>query len=335
MKHLKSVEFLRGGAALLVVLAHANLIIDKALFHGLFVQGWCMVDLFFILSGFLTAWTYKKETSPFTYVKKRFIRIYPTYWIYTLIVITVHFVILELRGSVLISWTDMDAVGITKSMFLIPTNVAVNEMPIIPPAWTLSYEIMFYTVGIVLFAFGNKAYYTVILIWTSGIFLNLIFKVGNLYLSFAFSSLFVEFFAGLLIAEMIQRQKFNFVGSLLSIILGSALLILSWISENFMLFSLNRVIKFGIPLSLILYGLSSFEKSECLNDKKSSVLSFLAKISFSLYLVHYPLIVVLNSIFIKIGIPSLISFSVISSLCILAGYIANAVIERPVTRLLK
>lgn len=299
-----------------------------------------MVDLFFILSGFLTIWTYKKATNTFTYIKKRFIRIYPTYWIYTLIVIIAYFAILTVTGTALINWIDMETSGITRSMLLIPTNVAVNEMPIIPPAWTLSYEVLFYIVSIILFSFGKKAYYTVILFWTSGIIFNVLFEINNLYISFIFSTLFLEFFSGILIAEMIIRRKYNKLLCSGSLSAGTILLCISWISENMGILMLNREIKFGFPFVMILYGICGIEQlkyEESINEnssKKALIRQVLAKISFSLYLVHYPLIVLFNSILHKIDVLSIISFIIIVTLCAVGGYISYVIIENPITQLL-
>lgn len=47
---LNSIVFARAVIAIIVMLAHTNLIIDSNLFHGFFIQGWCGVDFFFILN---------------------------------------------------------------------------------------------------------------------------------------------------------------------------------------------------------------------------------------------------------------------------------------------
>ena len=104
----------RGGMTLLVVLAHINLLVDCNLFHGLFIQGWCGVDFFFVLSGFLMIWTYNERTSPIAYVKKRFIRIYPVYWMYTLVTLIMNLFIVLIFDSSLISWINLDLSGLIR-----------------------------------------------------------------------------------------------------------------------------------------------------------------------------------------------------------------------------
>ena len=43
---LHNIQISRGIAAAMVLLAHANLLIDKTLFEGVFIIGWCGVDFF-------------------------------------------------------------------------------------------------------------------------------------------------------------------------------------------------------------------------------------------------------------------------------------------------
>jgi len=50
---LYNLQIFRGIAAILVLLAHANLLIDRNIFRGMFIPGWSGVDFFFVLSGFI------------------------------------------------------------------------------------------------------------------------------------------------------------------------------------------------------------------------------------------------------------------------------------------
>ena len=100
-KSINCIVVLRAIFAVLVMLAHANLIIDRNLFHGIFIQGWCGVDFFFVLSGFLVGYLYwDKTTSIIQYLKKRAIRIFPTYLVYNAIVITFHFALNNTGGGI-------------------------------------------------------------------------------------------------------------------------------------------------------------------------------------------------------------------------------------------
>ncbi len=81
---IKELDAFRGIAALSVVLYHYTTVYhDNFDVPSLFyVQyGWLGVPLFFILSGFVITLTIQRCKNPLEFLLKRFIRLYPTYWI--------------------------------------------------------------------------------------------------------------------------------------------------------------------------------------------------------------------------------------------------------------
>lgn len=92
MKKVKSIHYLRGIAALLVVAYHNKQYLNevyaqKDLGDLLFISGGFGVDLFFIISGFIIMLSsQKKETnSPINFMTRRFFRIYPVFFICTIL----------------------------------------------------------------------------------------------------------------------------------------------------------------------------------------------------------------------------------------------------------
>jgi len=81
---IKELDAFRGLAALSVVLYHYTTIYEKdfdvesSLY---FPYGWLGVPFFFILSGFVITLTVARSKNVLQFLKKRFIRLYPTYWI--------------------------------------------------------------------------------------------------------------------------------------------------------------------------------------------------------------------------------------------------------------
>lgn len=71
MNHLKSIQFLRGVAALLVVFFHCTP-------HNIGLAGEAGVDLFFVISGFVM-WiaTANRSIAPQNFLYQRLIRIVP------------------------------------------------------------------------------------------------------------------------------------------------------------------------------------------------------------------------------------------------------------------
>jgi len=150
-KRIDSIECLRGISCLLVVFYHfRNLVNDVAprLGSDLFQNGRIGVDIFFILSGFAIYLATEKENNRkfLSFVIRRAFRIVPLAWI---LIFPIY-------------WLSQDwqPVHLIKSIFFAPLS---NGDPpyfgynILTPAWTLSYELIFYMIfGLSLIFYPKK-----------------------------------------------------------------------------------------------------------------------------------------------------------------------------------
>lgn len=203
-KYIEELQWMRGLMTLLVLLGHVNLAIDSSLFHGVFVQGYCGVDWFFVLSGFLLRYTYRSSENVFNFCKKRFIRIYPVYWLYTLIALCLAIASKAILHRDLVYWISLDFSGIVRSLLLFPTNIGINELPILAPAWTLPYEIFFYIFFMLYVGGKKKIFKGVAAVWIIAIIVvNALVKPESYLIDFILSPLFLEFFFGLFVAEIL------------------------------------------------------------------------------------------------------------------------------------
>lgn len=143
-------DALRGIAALGVVLSHYTYLYDK--YYGYdfeylnFKLGGRGVELFFILSGFVIFYTIENVKSGKEFLIRRFIRLYPTYWI-CLIITFVTVLVFGLEG---LEVTSMDAfIGLTmlQQLFKVP--------PVDRSYWTLVPEFFFY-ISIFLLAISRQ-----------------------------------------------------------------------------------------------------------------------------------------------------------------------------------
>lgn len=87
-------DVFRGISALFIVLYHYTTQYDKSIGHiddyNLTLPWGCYaVYAFFMLSGFLIVYTYKDEFNIVSFLKKRFLRLYPMFWI-CMIVTTIY-----------------------------------------------------------------------------------------------------------------------------------------------------------------------------------------------------------------------------------------------------
>jgi peptidoglycan/LPS O-acetylase OafA/YrhL len=149
-RKILSIEAIRGGAAIYVMLGHIVQFYKPYTFFPdyefitktVFGYGHQAVLLFFIVLGFSI--TYSSRTMDFSdrktmrdYLFKRFRRIYPLFFVALLISLVV----------LLITGGDSDYKKITLSFFFL-TDIApgsiINPIPTNYPIWSLSYEIVYY-----------------------------------------------------------------------------------------------------------------------------------------------------------------------------------------------
>lgn len=142
MDKIKTIHYLRGIAALLVVCFHIREYINgvyaqQNLGDLLFLSGASGVDLFFIISGFIiTMSTDKKHETTRTFIIKRIFRIYPIFIVSLIIFISINNVypLNEIIRSALLLHKNYEA------------PAPFYGYNILYPAWTLTYEVYFYIV---------------------------------------------------------------------------------------------------------------------------------------------------------------------------------------------
>ncbi|QSS41818.1 acyltransferase family protein [Klebsiella oxytoca] len=150
-----SIQALRAVAAIFVVVDHTltqfNLYNLNAGYAGKILSnlenlGLIGVYIFFIISGYIMSMTTNNKPSGFNsaaiFIKKRLIRIYPTYWIWLSIMVVLWLLGIALRSH----HYSLDK--IISSYLLIPftdTN-STNFNPILSQGWTLIYEMLFYCI---------------------------------------------------------------------------------------------------------------------------------------------------------------------------------------------
>jgi exopolysaccharide production protein ExoZ len=138
---LYSVQYLRGLAALLVVIAHASA-------HPLGAPEWWQVRLgqfgvylFFVISGFIMVAISGETFSPLTFLKRRAIRIVPLYWLFTTLA-----AVLALALPSLFKSTVFTPEHYMQSLLFVPHEAPGRggTSPLLSLGWTLNYEVFFY-----------------------------------------------------------------------------------------------------------------------------------------------------------------------------------------------
>ncbi len=138
-KFLPSVQILRAVAVLLVVACHMSIIRSVP---TMFWIGEVGVDLFFVVSGFIIAWTYDGEGSSWHYLRARLARVYPTYWA----VLALSLAYYGLRRER--AWPTPEYLARGVDWWAIARSVVLYDqqytVKVVDVAWTLTYELLFY-----------------------------------------------------------------------------------------------------------------------------------------------------------------------------------------------
>jgi exopolysaccharide production protein ExoZ len=347
MKRNDSIQILRAIAALLVVHVHSMFTIwphsipRQSHFFNVANFGSCGVDIFFAISGFILS-TVAMSVRPsqpnlphsaVDFLLRRFIRIFPIYW-----VLSFFFVLVQLKQHHLtLTW-------LLNSYLLLPSLRFPMPTPLIFVGWTLIFEMFFYYLLTLNLFFGvirvvERTILTILAFIALGGLLGFHRPVLILYAN----PLNIEFIFGCLIGLAYARFGKRHA-------LGTALLItgILWLTSTLFVGKYNlgnakyvldgtlswyRVFAWGIPAAMITSGLV-FRSTE-IKSTFGRLCIFLGDASYSIYLVTlivsygydrlYPHLDRLGSD-VNVGLCFL-SIALSGSLCYLY-------IERPLTRFL-
>jgi exopolysaccharide production protein ExoZ len=340
---LGSLEAGRGIAAFLVVLAHVNLDFEyfhnHKIFNGFFVFGHAGVDFFFVLSGFIIFFIHSKDIAKpeqtWNFIFKRISRIYPTYWIVTIILIVSYIFLPNLSAD----GSNFSISRIIKSLFLLPIDNAfpnTGSKPILQVGWTLVFEMTFYLIFATLIV--NKIIGKALFVsWAAFLILQITYDVipatTTYPLQYLLSTHNLEFILGILVGIFVQ----NFLKSSHKFLLlpGVFIFLLVGASESMLpaLFSGDSfTLLYGFSSGLIIIGCSALEKF--LNFKTPSLLVHFGAASYSIYLIHVPLLSILNRVasyfsFTNFLNPHLVFFMLVF-ICMISGSLFYKIIDKPV-----
>lgn len=291
---LQNVQALRGVAVLLVVLYHLGAAETKLWpfaefkYFSLFSFGFGGVDIFFVISGFIITWVnydFLGDASAIpSYLAKRLIRIYPLYLIvFTFIATTIYFE-LGIRGSV----EYVPFLEHVKSLLLLPQH---SGNALVPDAWSLVFEVIFYSIFSLFMVIPANRFVQLLALWTA-LLIGFNLAIGSTesaLLNVLLSPLNIEFITGCLIGVVIRKRIW--VSPKVIIAIG-----LLWFSvsvlasaKGFANFDLHwtRLIAFGLPSCLILYGWCALEARD--NTHLPTIFQKLGDPSYSIYLTHLTL----------------------------------------------
>lgn len=347
-RRFEFLDGLRGIAALLVVLFHFNNLLKKFsivpfpfFIDWILRQGHSGVEIFFVLSGFVIAYSIRHQFISFSYMInffiKRSIRLDPPYWA-TIFVLIFLSILGNLFKSVPFPLPNFKEIGLN---FFYLTDFYQMER-ILPVSWTLALEIQFYvffiflakltqflTSGCVSQTERSSVSFPVLIIL--GLLMLTSILQNTSYAFFPYiPGLFINHWYSFQIGFLVCWSMLNLIGP-----------IFFWI--NFILMGCLAVLEHGRALdtcliSLILYFVANKDKMH--SFLTSSIFQFLGKISYSLYLIHWVVGVKLIDFAIRFfkgsldnSFLSILLICVALLLTIVAATVFYFLVERPSLRL--
>ncbi len=298
---IEELESIRGLAALLVVFYHIpkwNSILDI----GIINNGYLMVELFFVLSGFVIYGAYankistRKDLLRFQFL--RFGRLYPVHLLFFLVFLFIELAKYLAQAKLGITspnsqpFRENNLTAIIEQIFLVqavgPTK---NATTFNGPAWSISvefYTYLFFGISILLAAKIKDIWFTVVAV-SSVILLGTQTTFGFEFLLRCLAG----FFIGCLTAVATKQFKLNVSRYASLLVLASIILFLQFKTSNqydLTIFFLTAALIASIVLSKNGY-LNNF-----LNLK---ILTWLGSVSYALYMSHITIIWLFNQ-FIRV-----------------------------------
>ncbi len=299
------------------------------------------VAFFFVLSGFIITLIHRKDfevpTRLFTYMRKRATRIYPSYIIIFTVVYLSAIALSSTRNTV-----PHDAVTLIKSVLLLPQDpnvVGGGGAPVIVVAWTLQYEMIFYSA--IIFAIINRYLFAaLILIFMANYVFCATQSLNSFPQSFFANDLIFLFLIGMLAAYMakssldMNRPLFISIVASLAFLCLAVFEVVFFYSPQHLIYDKHHL-TYGIISGVLIVGLVRTEDSQHKSGLvKTRFITLMGDASYALYLIHLPLISILCKLAIKVGLHGTygasIAFAVIFMICIFAALAFYSYIERPI-----
>jgi exopolysaccharide production protein ExoZ len=323
----QSIQALRGIAAIMVAIFHAGMRADPTM--GSFAVGKAGVDIFFVISGFVI-WTVtsRRPSSPLVFLKHRFVRLVPMYWIMTLAIAA---------GAVLVpsAFPNMHIVpsDLVLSMLFVPhlSPVTGTLEPLLGQGWTLNLEVFFYLIFAPVLLLPLRARFGAIAAALAALtLLGAIVVTESVPPTWLLNPLLMEFLGGLCIARLaagVWRPAVPWCWA--AVVIGFAGLLMSSPAEGD---DLARVLQYGVSAFLIVGGAVGLESAGRLRIPKWAQL--LGAASYSIYLTHTFVISIVAKIW-PAALPDWGFLALATVLAVLTGIVVYALVENPMLAVMR
>lgn len=336
---LHYLQVLRALAALMVVFVHTGDLWPRIPYPTVLQHGYAGVDVFFCLSGFIIYYAHARDLGvrgavrPFLF--KRLTRIYPIYWIVTAVVLVAAPFVPRITDGEVPSLKHA-----VMSLLLLPEG----RNPVVVPAWTLIHELRFYVMFALAMHLPRRGFLAVMsaIGLASVAMLNIdalapavtatrLARVSMLVIHPATA----EFVLGIMAGEIFLNRATPAWFDRLVLVAGAVLMLGALQFHDAIVGTAIRyhaVAAFAIPAFLLVLGIVLNERRRGLG-RAPRPLVFLGDASYSLYLVHGPLLRVVGPLLVAAFVTQpWVVLLLAALLSIAVGVGTYVLVERPILR---
>ena len=289
---IHNLQVLRAVAAYMVFLHHfSNYLKPIAPWATTVGLGAAGVDIFFVISGFImVATTMGRRTGPLDFLLKRIARLFPVYWVVTLLI-----VLLVIVGFRPIGVLEVQPNYVVQSLLFLPFRRGEFIEPLNSVGWTLNYEMFFYVVFACLLIVRSEAWRIAgLAIVLVGLGLSSLAEPDGFYARFYTRPIIVEFAFGGVLGYAYMRTldrpaaSWRFAGYGL-LAAGVSLLVASEVVAQHLavqieLLPFPRLLVWGSAGLLIVAGALATERSGAVWGSPRLIEQ--GNASYSIYLIH-------------------------------------------------
>jgi len=337
---IHSIQALRGVAALMVVFFHATEVLKTAgcpaIYESFRIWGAMGVDIFFCISGFIMVHVISKNLGRKGYARefliKRFWRVMPLYWIYTVLAFLFYNFFWGASKAHLLQ------------SFLFTSMFTDSFFPILRVGWTLFFEMVFYLVCFLLMCLKKKTLFLIGCMAALGVLPFVVEQLGIGATDIGIQFFFIEILYGVIVGIVYGALHRIPNGVAMGVFTVSILLIsppvanwlFEWATATF------RFVVWGIPCSLLVFSALYLERA--FHPRIPALLLGLGNSSYTLFLAHQ---IILYTVLTKAATHLLGAVSperqalaawvfLLGTMALLAamGHALYVGVERPLSRLL-
>lgn len=345
---LDFIDGLRGFAALIVAVGHTigmvgpdhpDLPLWASDFEHFLLWPWLfgeqMVWLFIMLSGFALYWSEENRiiyrgtgTSLATYAKRRLWRILPTYYLSLglglVVVVGLGWFLLEPSPS-LRSYDPVTTGGVISHLFLLHNFSAAWIHQVNPPLWSIAVEMQLYLLFPLLFVLRKR-----ISVYGAAAALIMSVTLAGMFLPSRAFALVEWFILGAVLAHICRRWEFKPTPWLVAAALATGVGLLRIPQVEGRVELLVWLTAFGA----LVVGLFSAYPGRW-NLPTTAYAKWLGDRSYSLYAVHFPIVLLAWALIGRLDLPRAASLTLVLllgvGLSILTAHLAYRLVERPST----